>query len=139
MNRMLSFACVAILAACFADSAAAGNFGAEIVFTDSEITAIRAWYRDNPDSYHQGHGKKTRNGLPPGIAKNLARGKPLPPGIAKQVLPAERVPVPGVFRKDIWLSVPSFDSKLSLCSCTSAVAKELVTAFSSSPLVDTRQ
>ena len=87
MNRMLSFACVAILAACFADSAAAGNFGAEIVFTDSEITAIRAWFRDNPDSYHQGHGKKTRNGLPPGIAKNLARGKPLPPGIAKQVLP----------------------------------------------------
>jgi hypothetical protein len=25
--------------------------------------------------------------LPPGIAKNLARGKPLPPGIAKQQLP----------------------------------------------------
>jgi len=25
--------------------------------------------------------------LPPGIAKNLARGKPLPPGIAKQYLP----------------------------------------------------
>lgn len=26
--------------------------------------------------------------LPPGIAKNLARGKPLPPGIAKKTLPA---------------------------------------------------
>ena len=26
--------------------------------------------------------------LPPGIAKNLQRGKPLPPGIAKQVLPS---------------------------------------------------
>ncbi|MFK3662855.1 anti-virulence regulator CigR family protein [Scandinavium sp. NPDC088450] len=26
--------------------------------------------------------------LPPGIAKNLARGKPLPPGIAKKVVPA---------------------------------------------------
>jgi hypothetical protein len=26
--------------------------------------------------------------LPPGIAKNLARGKPLPPGIAKKSLPA---------------------------------------------------
>ena len=25
--------------------------------------------------------------LPPGIAKNLARGKPLPPGIAKRALP----------------------------------------------------
>ena len=27
--------------------------------------------------------------LPPGIAKNLARGKPLPPGIAKRYLPQE--------------------------------------------------
>jgi hypothetical protein len=27
-------------------------------------------------------------GLPPGIRKNLARGKPLPPGIAKKVAPA---------------------------------------------------
>ncbi len=26
--------------------------------------------------------------LPPGIAKNLARGKPLPPGIAKKTVPA---------------------------------------------------
>ncbi|AJJ20736.1 Uncharacterised protein [Yersinia intermedia] len=26
--------------------------------------------------------------LPPGIAKNLARGKPLPPGIAKKAVPA---------------------------------------------------
>ena len=26
-------------------------------------------------------------GLPPGIAKNLARGKPLPPGIAKKAVP----------------------------------------------------
>ena len=30
-------------------------------------------------------------GLPPGIAKNLARGKPLPPGIAKQQLPSDLV------------------------------------------------
>jgi hypothetical protein len=33
--------------------------------------------------------------LPPGIAKNLARGKPLPPGIAKRALPgglATRLP-----------------------------------------------
>lgn len=27
------------------------------------------------------------NSLPPGIAKNLARGKPLPPGIAKKMVP----------------------------------------------------
>ena len=29
--------------------------------------------------------------LPPGIAKNLARGKPLPPGIAKKTLPASMI------------------------------------------------
>lgn len=38
-------------------------------------------------------------GLPPGIAKNLARGKPLPPGIAKRYLPqsllAQLPPRPG--------------------------------------------
>ena len=29
--------------------------------------------------------------LPPGIAKNVARGKPLPPGIAKKTLPASMI------------------------------------------------
>ncbi|MDH3291269.1 MAG: anti-virulence regulator CigR family protein [Gemmatimonadota bacterium] len=39
------------------------------------ITEYFAGHRHNPQP------------LPPGIAKNLARGKPLPPGIAKQQLP----------------------------------------------------
>lgn len=30
-------------------------------------------------------------GLPPGIAKNLERGKPLPPGIAKRHVPPEQL------------------------------------------------
>ena len=30
--------------------------------------------------------------LPPGIAKNLARGKPLPPGIAKRMVPGGMLP-----------------------------------------------
>ncbi len=34
-----------------------------------------------------GRGNGRAGGLPPGIARNLARGKPLPPGIAKQVVP----------------------------------------------------
>lgn len=29
--------------------------------------------------------------LPPGIAKNVARGEPLPPGIAKKTLPASMI------------------------------------------------
>ncbi len=32
--------------------------------------------------------KGKKKGLPPGIAKNLQRGKPLPPGIAKRDLPS---------------------------------------------------
>jgi len=38
--------------------------------------------------YFQHHPYSAQS-LPPGIAKNLARGKPLPPGIAKRYLPQE--------------------------------------------------
>ncbi|GAB3510598.1 anti-virulence regulator CigR family protein [Pseudoxanthomonas daejeonensis] len=34
------------------------------------------------------HGYVGYSALPPGIRKNLARGKPLPPGIAKKMVPA---------------------------------------------------
>lgn len=34
------------------------------------------------------YGLTGYDSLPPGIAKNLARGKPLPPGIAKKAVPA---------------------------------------------------
>lgn len=37
--------------------------------------------------YLDGYNVSTANALPPGIAKNLARGKPLPPGIAKKSFP----------------------------------------------------
>jgi len=55
--------------------------GVEVVFSEDEIRIIRAYYETHGDSGHK------HKGLPPGIAKNLARGKPLPPGIAKQSLP----------------------------------------------------
>jgi len=38
--------------------------------------------------FFRGHPYQVQS-LPPGIAKNLARGKPLPPGIAKKHIPAE--------------------------------------------------
>lgn len=60
-----------------------------VVFSNDEVRIIASWYRDHgTGSMHhdQGRGKKSK-GLPPGIAKNLGRGKPLPPGIAKQQLP----------------------------------------------------
>jgi hypothetical protein len=51
--------------------------------TEADIRMIRAYYADaNP-----GNGRGRKGGLPPGIAKNLQRGKPLPPGIAKQYFP----------------------------------------------------
>jgi hypothetical protein len=45
--------------------------------------------RDYYAGISPGNGKGKRNGLPPGIEKNLQRGKPLPPGIAKQYLPQD--------------------------------------------------
>lgn len=65
----------------------------DVTFSSREAETIRAWFRDH------GHeaDRKGRKSLPPGIAKNLARGKPLPPGIAKQALPpglVERLPPP---------------------------------------------
>ena len=56
-----------------------------MAFSDEEIRLIRAHYESHAGYDGKGNGK--HKGLPPGIAKNLARGKPLPPGIAKQALP----------------------------------------------------
>lgn len=50
------------------------------VATNVEVRIIREYFASS------GHKPKS---LPPGIAKNLARGKPLPPGIAKTRVPAE--------------------------------------------------
>lgn len=69
-------------------SAGAGEVGVQIEFSDLEISAIHAYYRDHgSDKHGKKKHSKGRKSLPPGIAKNLRRGKPLPPGIAKQVLP----------------------------------------------------
>jgi Ni/Co efflux regulator RcnB len=50
----------------------------EIRFSQRDRTNIVNYFNANPYAYSQ---------LPPGIAKNLARGKRLPPGIAKNYLP----------------------------------------------------
>lgn len=75
------------------DSVAAGlqtsSFEIEVVFSTDEIRIIRAHYDSQSGNSHRGKGK--HKGLPPGIAKNLARGKPLPPGIARQSLPYDLI------------------------------------------------
>lgn len=52
---------------------------------DSDISYSRA------RSLAVNYGLVGYQSLPPGIAKNLARGKPLPPGIAKKTLPASMI------------------------------------------------
>lgn len=49
-----------------------------VVFQDSDRGVFRDYYRAHPGAVKP---------LPPGIAKNLARGKPLPPGIARTRVP----------------------------------------------------
>lgn len=52
---------------------------------DSDINFSRA------RSLAVNYGLVGYQALPPGIAKNLVRGKPLPPGIAKKTLPASMI------------------------------------------------
>ena len=54
-----------------------------VSLTEADIRMIRSYYAD----VSPGNGRGRKGGLPPGIAKNLQRGKPLPPGIAKQYFP----------------------------------------------------
>jgi len=49
-----------------------------VVFVDSDRAVFRDYYRTRREAVKP---------LPPGIAKNLARGKPLPPGIARTRVP----------------------------------------------------
>ena len=89
--RSLLIAIVSTFVALSATLATAGEFGVSVVFTDKEISVIRAYYRDNTaNNSNKGNGKGGKS-LPPGIAKNLQRGKPWPPGIAKQVLPTSLI------------------------------------------------
>lgn len=58
--------------------AAAGAARASAVLSDADRATITRYFQQHP---------QPGTDLPPGIAKNLARGKPLPPGIAKRGVP----------------------------------------------------
>jgi len=83
-STFLNFAAAIMLA--ISAPSFASEVGIDVVFTDGEASIIRAYYRDH--TAQQNGKKKDTRGLPPGIAKNLQRGKPLPPGIAKRALPS---------------------------------------------------
>lgn len=61
---------------------AAGAVLAGVLLSDAEKAIITRYFRNHP---------QPATTLPPGIAKNLARGKPLPPGIAKKAAPGDLV------------------------------------------------
>lgn len=56
--------------------------GINVQLGEVEIRLVNDWFRANPSVFAD------YAALPPGIARNLERGKPLPPGIAKRFLPA---------------------------------------------------
>lgn len=88
MKRTILKTLIFVLPVFFLSSQAVADLSVGIVFSSDEIGIIQNWYREHRTTAGRGHGKGKPKGLPPGIAKNLARGKPLPPGIAKQNLPA---------------------------------------------------
>ena len=103
--RILALLGIFILSGCTATGAEAqqqpfASSAVGVKFTPTEIEIIHDYYEE---SSHKKKGGK--GGLPPGIGKNLARGKPLPPGIAKQYLPGDLVrqlpPVPAGYERII--------------------------------------
>lgn len=63
-----------------AAAAAAGAVLAGVLLSDQDRTTITRYFQQHP---------QPAAALPPGIAKNVARGKPIPPGIAKRGVPGE--------------------------------------------------
>jgi hypothetical protein len=95
----------------------------DIRFTPTEVRIIQEFYADESPGRS---GKKGGKGdLPPGIAKNLARGKALPPGIAKQVLPGDLVrrlpPAPHGYERII------VDGKILLVEIATQVVRDVLT------------
>ena len=63
--------------------------GVSITLSPDQAALVRGYLTSSVYTGNgRGRGRGANGGLPPGIAKNLARGKPLPPGIAKSYLPS---------------------------------------------------
>lgn len=93
MQRFIVAASAALILTFTAIDDVRAEVSVGVVFTDDEVRIIAEWYREHGSSgQYKQRGKKS-GALPPGIARNLARGKPLPPGIAKQHLPQGLVQV----------------------------------------------
>ena len=95
----------------------------EVRFSSDEVSIIRTYYEQQ--SVARKPDKKRRGQLPPGIAKNLGRGKPLPPGIAKRFLPGDLLgrlpPVPRGFERIV------VDGKVLLVEIATQVIHDILT------------
>jgi len=87
MIRTFYIAMLAVVTSLSLHCVALADTSIDVVFSKGEVSIIASWYRDHGSTSHKDNRGKKSGTLPPGIAKNLERGKPLPPGIAKQYLP----------------------------------------------------
>ena len=75
------------------------NYSHQGKFQEFHQGKSQEFYHGTPRAFSSGDQRMIRNyfynhpyqssALPPGIAKNLERGKPLPPGIAKRYMPRD--------------------------------------------------
>jgi hypothetical protein len=72
-----------------------GKKDAKKDFKSDKIARFVEEDRKSIITYFAGY-RDTENGLPPGLAKNVARGKPLPPGWQKKIEPGYRI------EDDLW-------------------------------------
>jgi Ni/Co efflux regulator RcnB len=125
MYRLIATTILIFISAIGLQNRAAADVGVEIVFSKDEIKIIDVWYRDHGSVDSQGGGHKGKKGLPPGIAKNLERGKPLPPGIAKRYLPDDlrhALPAPHAGYERLII-----DGKLLLVEIATGVIHDILT------------
>jgi len=125
MNRNLLYVPIALLLLSAGPVAQADEFGVGVIFSDGEIQIISGYYKREDALTHHGKQKKGKKGLPPGIAKNLQRGKSLPPGIARQQLPADLVaalpPIPKGYERVI------IDGRIVLVEIATQVIRDVLT------------
>jgi len=116
-------AAAAVLAFAFMTGTQADELSATIVFSADEVRIIRDYYRE-AQAEPQRNGRAGRR-LPRGVAKNLARGKPLPPGLTKQYFPAElsvRLPPPPAGHERIIVA-----GKILLVEIATQVVRDVLT------------
>lgn len=89
-------------------------------FSQAERETIRAYFAE-----HRFDAKP----LPPGIAKNLQRGKALPPGIAKQQVPAALIEHLPPRESDAKVEISIFGDRVVLLEASGVVIDILEEVF----------